>query len=331
MSRKLRIEEMGSFGKKGLENNDDIYAGDNYAAVIDGVSHKNQISNGSKKIEVAEIIVEAIRDIDGANAPIYSFPAFLKYTNEYINEFYSAYNLSQNLEATGVIYSKYHNQIWLVGDCRAICDGKLIENPLEIDLVYSTMRNLIIEALLSEGYDAESIIKADISKSMVEDIYKIPLYIKDAEKARRLKEQLETIIQSALLEAGFTKEQIVQERLFEKYKNPRKLQEYAKNNPNAGIFGYAVFNGRYTEIKNCKVETLSNDVKNITLSSDGFPTEVLKGKSIGKAVRATRKQSAENKLGLGYTHIAYPYEEKRGRIIYNIDDVSALFLSITNV
>jgi hypothetical protein len=332
MKRKLRIEDMGSFGKKGLENNDAIYAGTNYSAVIDGVSHKSQIVSRSKKIEIAELIVEAIRNLDKSNAPAYakklSFPEFVRYINGYISSFYNKYNMSQELEATAVIYSRYLNQIWLIGDCRAICDERVIENPLVIDSVYSEMRKLVIEVLLSEGYDASSISDVDISKKIVEDIDKIRQYIKDVEKAARLYGQLKSIMQNALLDAGFTKGQIVQEELFEKYKNPKKLQEYAKNNPNAGILGYAVFNGRYTEVRNCKVVKLPANIKNITLASDGFPTEVLKGRSIAKAVRAERKQSAENMLGLGYTRVAFPYKERQGRIIYNMDDTSALIFSI---
>ena len=52
----------------------------------------------------------------------------------YIKKYCEKHSISlkeHKLEATGAIYSKYHNQIWLVGDCRAVYDGHKIDNELK--------------------------------------------------------------------------------------------------------------------------------------------------------------------------------------------------------
>ncbi len=92
--------------------------------------------------------------------------------NLYIKKYceHIGYDLSKNpLEATGAIYSRVHNQIWLVGDCRAIYDGKVIQNELKIDEIYAELRARIINILLENGYTERDLFKRDISKEFIKE------------------------------------------------------------------------------------------------------------------------------------------------------------------
>lgn len=333
--RKIINVESVSVGKRAEKNEDSMYIGKNFVAVIDGVAHKSEIKINGKITNISEIITEAIKKIDRLNAPVYAktleFEEFVKYINLYIKKYLSQNGFTElvgKLEATGVIYSRYYNQIWLVGDCKAIYDGKAVENPLEVDRLYIDIRRKIIEALLHNGYTEEQLMNKDISKEIIANPEKITDYIKNPEDIKQIQLFREERIKRALSECGFSEEEIKADNLIQKYYNPRDLQSYVKNNPNVNEFGYAIFNGIYTETKNCKVVNLPSDVTEIKLFSDGFLVEDLK-EGAGYAIRHKRSMAKEDPLSIkdnAETHSATIYSAKAP--ILSIDDASAVIIRI---
>ena len=301
--RKIRLIESTSVGKKSGKNDDDIYVGENFVAVIDGVSNKSTIDANGKRIKIAEIITEALRKIDRPTAPAYAktleFAEFVKYMNMYISKYCQRIQhdlVSNPLEATGVFYSKYHNQIWLVGDCRAIYDGNEITNDLKIDEVYAEIRTEIVKTLLQLGYKQEELFSSNIEKDIIVNQELISQYIKDENEAKRIRQYIQDIMYRTLLKCGFSEENINNQNLLAKYPNPKILQQYLKNNPNVGEYGYSVLNGINTELKNCMVKTLPNDVKRITLSSDGVPINILKkSQNMGQTMELGKKRPIKYK------------------------------------
>lgn len=332
MKTKIVYEELFSEGKSQENNDDCIYVGTNFAAVIDGVSHKS-----GKEVKISKIITEAIEKMDRPNAPVYaktlSFEEAVRFINLYIKEYLQRHDMAEEvgkLEATGVIYSKYYNQVWLVGDCRAIYDGNVIQNPLKIDQVYIDIRVKLIEALLEEGYTQEELIQNDISRDIIKHPELLSKYIKREEIKKQLEYYRAQRIKSALLECGFSEEEIEEQDLITKYYNPRDLQQMLKNNPNMNSFGYAVFNGENTEVKNCKVVTLPDNVKSIKLFSDGFPIDAFEDNNdIGHAVRIIRRRAIIDPLSVRQnraTHVPKRYSKKEKRKA--IDDASAIVFRI---
>ena len=296
-NRRIKNVESTSIGKCPGKNDDDIYIGENYAVVIDGVSNKCSIEKDGKKIGIANIITEAIRKLDNKQTPEYakelSFEEFTEAINLYIRKYCEniGYDISKNpLEATGAIYSRFHNQLWLVGDCRAIYDGNVIQNELKIDEVYAKLRTEIINTLLENGYTEQELFTDDISKTIIKEPEKVDELVADTCLARKIEKSIQTTMHETLLNCGFSQEEIDAENLLQKYNTPKKLQEYFKNNPNANEYGYSVFNGIKTESKNCIVQDLPEDVKHIRMFSDGFPVELLNNnKDLGYAIRANRR------------------------------------------
>lgn len=304
--RKIKNVESTSIGKTTGHNDDGIYIGENFAAVFDGVSTKSTVEANGKKVKIANIIVEALGKIDRPSAPVYAktltFEEFVEYINMYIRKYCENTNISLQktpLESTGAIYSKYHNQIWIVGDCRAIYDGKIITNELEIDEVYANLRVKIINELLDSGYTEEQLLEEDISKKIIANPQEISQYISDEKLAARISNYISSTMHRALLECGFTEEDIKEKRLLEKYDNPRKLQQYLKNNPNVGKYGYAVFNGINTATENCICQNLPERVRNIKLFSDGFPVKALRNNAdLGYAIRKIRRLANTDPLSI---------------------------------
>lgn len=337
MQRKIINRESYSAGKHEDHNDDDIYVGKDFAAVIDGVSHKSSILVNGKEIKMAQIITEAIRKMDRPSAPVYaktlSFEECVKFINLYIQEYLQKHGVGEaagKLEATGAIYSRFHNQIWLVGDCKAIYDGNVAQNPLKIDEVVVEIRTKLVKALLREGYTEEQLMENDISINIIKNPNLLYKYIKNPKEIKQLEEHRTKIIEKALLECGFTEREIIEQNLVKKYYNPRKLQLFLKNNPNMKEYGFAVFNGKYTETKNCKVVNLPQNVRTIKLFSDGFPISALNNdKDIGYAVRKIRRNATKDPLSIGINravHTATRYSKKEHRKA--IDDASAVVIEI---
>lgn len=340
MQRRIVNKESFSAGKKQGGNDDNIYVGKDFAAVIDGVSHKSSILVNGKTIKIAQIITEAISKMDRPGAPVYaktlSFEECVKWINIYIKEYLERNGVGEvagKLEATGVIYSRFHNQIWIVGDCKAIYDGNVIQNPLKIDDVVVDIRIKIIEGLLKEGYTEEQLMKNDVSKNIISNPKLLLKYIKNPKLREEIEKYRTQRIKKTLLDGGFSEAEIEEQNLIKKYYNPRDLQRLAKNNPNIGSLGYAVFNGQNTEIKNCKVVTLPNDVRTIKLFSDGFPIDALNNKKgIGYAVKTIRKRAKADPLSIKTnlaTRVAVRYSNNPNRVEeIAIDDASAVIIEI---
>lgn len=337
MQRKIVNKESYSAGKHEGHNDDDIYVGKDFAAVIDGVSHKSSILVDGKQIKMAQIITEAIRKMDRPGAPVYAktltFDECVRFINLYIQGYLQRHGVGEvvgKLEATGAIYSRFHNQIWLVGDCKAIYDGKVAQNPLKIDEVVVDIRTKLVEALLQEGYTEEQLMQNDVSVSIIKHPNHLSKYIKNQNTIEELERYRTERIKQALLECGFTEQEIQEQNLIKKYYNPRNLQTYLKNNPNVNEYGFAVFNGKYTETKNCKVVDLPANVKTIKLFSDGFAIDAINNdKDIGYAVRRIRSKAAQDPLSIGInkaTHISKKYSNKENRRA--IDDASAVIIEI---
>lgn len=338
--RKIKNVESTSIGKTTGHNDDGIYIGENFAAVIDGVSSKSTVEVNGKKVNIANIIIEALEKLDRPSAPVYaktlSFEEFVEYINMYIRKYCQTINISLTdtpLEATAAIYSKYYNQIWIIGDCRAIYDGNVISNDLKIDEVYTDLRVKIINELLNSGYRAEKLWKEDISKKIIANPQDISQYISDEELVAKIGSQISSTMKQSLLECGFTEKEIEEQGLLEKYRNPRDLQQYLKNNPNVGEYGYSVLNGIKTATENCICQDLPENVRDIKLFSDGFPIEALRNrKDLGYAIRKIRSLASNDPLSINRNKAVKAAIRQSNRDeILAIDDASAVNIAIEHI
>ena len=163
----MEIIESFICGKKAdvLKNEDLLLITDDFIAVIDGVSAKNGrlfdgVTGGRR---AAEKVCEAITTFDRS---ITAKEATEKITNA-IAELYEKDEPKGTAAAGAIIFSKARNEIWSVGDCQCLINGKLFSHEKEIDRINSDMRALILEIAKREGKTQEELLQKDVGREFI--------------------------------------------------------------------------------------------------------------------------------------------------------------------
>ena len=155
----MKIIESSIIGKKSQEVCEDgMVITDDFIAVIDGSTSKTpkhlnpDIKNG---IYAMMLISEYIREELKADA---SVDDFCQGVTAYIyNKVYEKLGVEERLKehpeerltASAILYSRTRNEVWMVGDCQAIIDGKLYENGKPYEQEIARKRVELIEQGLS--------------------------------------------------------------------------------------------------------------------------------------------------------------------------------------
>lgn len=158
-SKKMKIIESSIIGKKSPEACEDgMVVTDDFIAVIDGSTSKTpkhlnpDMKNGRYAMM---LILEYIREELKADA---SVDDFCQGVTAYIyNKVYEKLGVEERLKehpeerltASAILYSRTRNEVWMVGDCQAIIDGKLYENGKPYEEKIARKRVELIEQGLS--------------------------------------------------------------------------------------------------------------------------------------------------------------------------------------
>ncbi len=134
----MKIIESSIIGKKSSEACEDgMVVTDDFIAVIDGSTSKTpkHLNPDMKNGRYAMMLIsEYIREELKADA---SVDDFCQGVTAYIyNKVYEKLGVEERLKerpeerltASAILYSRTRNEVWMVGDCQAIIDGKLYEN-----------------------------------------------------------------------------------------------------------------------------------------------------------------------------------------------------------
>ena len=134
----MKIIESSIIGKKSQEACEDgMVVTDDFIAVIDGSTSKTpkHLNPDMKNGRYAMMLIsEYIREVLKADA---SVDDFCQGVTAYIyNKVYENLGVEERLKehpeerltASAILYSRTRNEVWMVGDCQAIIDGKLYEN-----------------------------------------------------------------------------------------------------------------------------------------------------------------------------------------------------------
>ena len=134
----MKIIESNIIGKKSQEACEDgLVMTDDFIAVIDGSTSKTpkHLSPDMKNGRYAMMLIsEYIQQEMKADATV---DEFCEGITAYIyNKVYEKLGVEERLKehpeerltASAILYSRTRNEVWMVGDCQAIIDGKLYEN-----------------------------------------------------------------------------------------------------------------------------------------------------------------------------------------------------------
>ena len=155
----MKIIESKIVGKKSQESCEDgMVITDDFIAVIDGSTSKTpkHLNPDMKNGRYAMMLIsEYIREELKAEA---SVDDFCQGVTAYIyNKVYEKLGGKERLKehpeerltASAILYSRTRNEVWMVGDCQAIIDGKLYENGKPYEQEIARKRVELIEQGLS--------------------------------------------------------------------------------------------------------------------------------------------------------------------------------------
>ena len=155
----MKIIECSIIGKKSPEACEDgMVVSDDFIAVIDGSTSKTpkHLNPDMKNGRYAMMLIsEYIREELKADA---SVDEFCQGVTAYIyNKVYEKLGVEERLKehpeerltASAILYSRTRNEVWMVGDCQAIIDGKLYENGKPYEQEIARKRVELIEQGLS--------------------------------------------------------------------------------------------------------------------------------------------------------------------------------------
>lgn len=172
----MKIIESSIIGKKSPEACEDgMVITDDFIAVIDGSTSKTpkhlnpDMKNGRYAMMlISEYIWEELK----ADA---SVDDFCQGVTAYIyNKVYEKLGVEERLKehpeerltASAILYSRTRNEVWMVGDCQAIIDGKLYENGKPYEQEIARKRVELIEQGLSPA-EARKQIEPLLIKAML--------------------------------------------------------------------------------------------------------------------------------------------------------------------
>ena len=172
----MKIIESSIIGKKSQEACEDgMVVTDDFIAVIDGSTSKTpkHLNPDMKNGRYAMMLIsEYIREELKADASVYDF---CQGVTAYIyNKVYEKLGVEERLKehpeerltASAILYSRTRNEVWMVGDCQAIIDGKLYENGKPYEQEIARKRVELIEQGLSPA-EARKQIEPLLIKAML--------------------------------------------------------------------------------------------------------------------------------------------------------------------
>lgn len=172
----MKIIESSIIGKKSPEACEDgMVVTDDFIAVIDGSTSKTpkHLNPDMKNGRYAMMLIsEYIREELKTDA---SVDEFCQGVTAYIyNKVYEKLGVEERLKehpeerltASAILYSRTRNEVWMVGDCQAIIDGKLYENGKPYEEKIARKRVELIEQGLSPA-EARKQIEPLLIKAML--------------------------------------------------------------------------------------------------------------------------------------------------------------------
>ena len=152
---------------------DAIFFNGNFAAIIDGVTSKSARRwDGKTSGQVAtQLALETLPRL----APDVTAPHAFDLLNQAFRALYTKLDLMAELEKNPVercaacvlVYSRYYRQLWSVGDCQALVDGRVISQSKVSDNLLANVRAFYLETELLLGKTVEELRENDTGRDFI--------------------------------------------------------------------------------------------------------------------------------------------------------------------
>lgn len=147
----MKIIETFTQGKNNIEefNEDGLYIGEHYLAVIDGVTNKseNEIWFPTPGVFVKNLIKKAL----SSASPTCTSIEMYRYLNQAIlskygkNFSYFKNHSIDRLQVNLIVYSRHFSEVWFFGDCHCQINDKYHGGKKKIDVLLGELRSFVLQ------------------------------------------------------------------------------------------------------------------------------------------------------------------------------------------
>lgn len=157
---------------------DDIFISSDYIALMDGVTSKSEgnlfgVPSGKVCVDIiCNALLEAAPNLTAYQMfQFLTYSIYKKYEELNLVEYFES-NLSERLSSSIIIYSRYSNQVWRVGDCQYIIDNKKSKQLKKIDILHSHIRCLYLNKKLTIDDDVSKLQDFDSGREWIMPLLK---------------------------------------------------------------------------------------------------------------------------------------------------------------
>ncbi len=172
----MKIIESLTIGKRSQETCEDgIVVNENFIAVIDGSTSKSSIQFSPEKSN-GRLAMELIHDMIQNMPSQITCEGFCRVVTEGLQEFYDYKGAdirrleehpSERITASCIVYSIFHQEIWMIGDCQCLVDGVFYDNPKPSEQANALKRSVIIKKALANGKTVEDFQIKDEGRALI--------------------------------------------------------------------------------------------------------------------------------------------------------------------
>lgn len=172
----MKIIESQVTGKKSQETCEDgIVVNENFVAVIDGSTSKSAVQISPEKSN-GRLAMELIHDMITEMPSQITCEGFCRVITEGLQEFYDYKGIdiqhlkdhsTERLTASCIVYSAFHQEIWMIGDCQCLVDGVFYDNPKPTEEVNAKKRSAFIKDALANGKTTEDFQTKDEGRLLI--------------------------------------------------------------------------------------------------------------------------------------------------------------------
>lgn len=183
----MRILVNFSEGKLGNpEKSEDLsFCNEDFAMVVDGATNvTGKLINGKAPGRLAaELIQETVKTLPAQT----NLEDMLQAINKKMQQAYFENDLIEEIEkarwmapsASLIVYSKYFHEIWQIGDCQLLMNGKLYKNEKEIDSISANARSMFLEAEIKKGKTIEELLIHDTGWEYIQPLIQQQYYLQN--------------------------------------------------------------------------------------------------------------------------------------------------------
>lgn len=179
----MNLIEQFSKGKRGeAVCEDGFILTDHFAAVIDGSTSKSVLGPLKDGKSRGQVAMETVREFIRKAAPTLDLPSFCHQATEMLREQYYHYYDADIMDymadhpedrfcCSSIVYSRHHDEVWLIGDCHGIIRSHdkdtYMSNSKPQEAILARKRSDYLQKTMAEGMTIDEIRHHDPGRDII--------------------------------------------------------------------------------------------------------------------------------------------------------------------